>query len=191
MNGFLEVLHWLHIHEIDTVLAVLAIFFATIQFLDSRRQERRMKDIAQSMSTRFIGRFPHNMSEIIDVVGRAEGKLDILVNVSAYGHFSAPLQFRNYKRLIEDKLLNGCKVRMLLHTEDRYAKYREMVFSRETFTSEEMKGKLSQFLNVNPHLRKPEDWESFHALLADEQEISLFDFHRVGVELKVTESLLT
>jgi len=77
-------------------LAIIAIIFAVIQFVDARVQERHMTEVARSMSTRFIGLFPKNMNEITEVVHHADKHLDIMVDFVGYGHYSNPRGFDTY-----------------------------------------------------------------------------------------------
>jgi hypothetical protein len=66
----LDSMDWLSLlkeNTLDRVLALLAIGFATKQFIDARKTARTMdahsnymKELGKSMSTRFIGTFPTN-----------------------------------------------------------------------------------------------------------------------------------
>jgi hypothetical protein len=101
----------------DILLAVLAIFFAVRQFWDARAHSKEIKDIALSMSTRFIGSFPANMSEVVDLTESAQSSLDILVDASDYGSYSAPEHFRNFMNSVMRKRGEKVVVRMLLYEE--------------------------------------------------------------------------
>jgi hypothetical protein len=80
------------------VLALLAIIFGCIQFWDSRRHSGKMEQIARSMSTRYIGMFPRDMDEIIDVIGLADQELFVVSDFADYGSYSRP---ETYQRLFE------------------------------------------------------------------------------------------
>ena len=88
---------WLPQWNAESVLAVLAIGFAIVQFTDARRQEtaleRQKQDlgtIALSMSTRFLGPFPGNLKEINNLIAKADRSLKVIVDFPGYGQYSAP-----------------------------------------------------------------------------------------------------
>lgn len=85
------------------VLAIVAIAFACIQFTDARQQSVEMELIAKSMSTRYIGLFPKDMDDIIEVVKEAENELLIMTDCVDYGSYSNPKAFRQ----LLDELVNA------------------------------------------------------------------------------------
>ncbi len=72
------------------VLALLAIIFGCIQFWDSRRHSWKMQQVAESMSTRYIGVFPKDMDDIIKVVNLADQERLIMSDCADYGSYSRP-----------------------------------------------------------------------------------------------------
>jgi|SRR5215469_270357 len=97
------------------ILAIIAIAFACIQFADARQQSVEMEQIAKSMSTRYIGMFPRDMDDIIDVVKAAEEELLIISDFPDYGSYSNPKAFR---RLLDELLYareNGISVRWIIY----------------------------------------------------------------------------
>ena len=86
-----------------SLLAIAAIVFATLQFVDSRKQEKYMRDLAEQMSTRFIGAFPDNLEPISEIVSHSHKTLDIMVDTLGYGEYSAPAAISTtYLRALED-----------------------------------------------------------------------------------------
>lgn len=186
-----DVLHWLHGHDIDTLLAILAIVFATIQFVDARLMERKMRQMVRSMSTRFIGQFPTNMPEIVDVIGRTDQKLDILVDVCAYGHYSQPVLFKNYVGTIQNKLDAGCNIRMIVYSPAVYKELRHQQFPEDGFKDECKRERFKQFFAVNLDLDKPKTWSEFEKLLLCQQDKYLKILRRSRVEIRsIDEKLL-
>ena len=96
------------------LLAVLAIIFAPIQFWDARRHSSEIKRVAKSMSTRYVGLFPKNMDDIIEVVRLAHRELLIMCDVIDYGSYSRPethqLLFEELKRACERRVSVQCLV---------------------------------------------------------------------------------
>lgn len=97
------------------VLAVLAILFGSIQFWDSRRHGSRIEHLTKSMSTRYIGMFPKDMDDIIEVIRLADRDLLIVCDFIDYGSYSRPkthqLLFDELKKARE----RGVEVRCLVY----------------------------------------------------------------------------
>lgn len=72
------------------VLASAAIIFAWIQFWDSRRHGSKIEQMVGSISTRFIGVFPKDIDDIIDVVQLADREILIMTDFIDYGSYSRP-----------------------------------------------------------------------------------------------------
>jgi hypothetical protein len=126
-------------------LAILAIVFAAVQFLDSRIQEKEMRKIADSMSTSYVGEFPKNMESIINVTSAAAKKLDIMVDFAGYGNYSNPEAFNKYFRTLID--LHGgkkIKVRVLLYDEKAGRESRDRQL-RPRFESERASDKFRRY----------------------------------------------
>jgi hypothetical protein len=77
-------------------LALIAILFAALQFTDAKEQSNELRQLLRAASTRSVGIFPDNMSDITEVVVGAKRHLYILTDFVAYGQYSAPRQFEKY-----------------------------------------------------------------------------------------------
>jgi len=60
------------------------------------QQTSGLKDISGSVSTRFVGAFPENMREIIEVLGNARETIEIVVDFPGYGQYSALQYHKEY-----------------------------------------------------------------------------------------------
>src|SRR5712692_5266118 len=78
------------------VLAAVALLYAMIQFVHARGHSRKMEDIAHSMSTRYIGLFPKDLEDIVQVVKSAGRQLLILADSMGYGQYSNPDTYRKF-----------------------------------------------------------------------------------------------
>jgi hypothetical protein len=183
-SAFTGAMHWLHAHDVDTILAVLAILFAFIQYRDMRK-------LANSMSTRFIGQFPSNMAEIVEVVQRKGVNLDILVDIAAYGHYTRPKLFDKYLNALCDKRAAGCQVRMLVYSRDIYRKLAAEQLPKDNFPKEKHSKRMDEFLAfpANRRLDRPEVWESFIDLLQREQTEHLKVLLKSGVQIRRINNL--
>ncbi len=81
---------------IASILSIVALIFALTQFRDSHQ-------VIESLSTRRIADFPHNIGELTRIVGAANQKLDIMVDVIGYGHYSNVDAFKSYFLSLIDK----------------------------------------------------------------------------------------
>ncbi|MDE3148196.1 MAG: hypothetical protein KGL37_01895, partial [Acidobacteriota bacterium] len=111
---------WLPPIDAGQVLAAIAIIFAVIQFSDSRSVETTLwhqtvklagqasdlKGIADSLYTRFIGKFPDNIKEICELIGQVDANqsLKVIVDYPRYGEYSAPALCDRYIQQL-------CKIR--------------------------------------------------------------------------------
>jgi len=69
---------------------------------DLAKQTSGLKDISGSVSTRFVGAFPENMREIIELLKSARETIEIVVDFPGYGQYSALKYHKEYiKALIE------------------------------------------------------------------------------------------
>jgi hypothetical protein len=81
---------------------------------------REMRNIASSMSTKYIGVFPKNMGDICEVVSLTDRRLDIQVDLVAYGHYSNPEGFQRYVEKIEEiaKKTPHPTIRLLVYSDE-------------------------------------------------------------------------
>ena len=184
--SFQETVAWLKEH-VDRVLAAVAIVFAVVQFVDSRFQKRDMKEIADSMSTRFIGQFPNNMTEVVAVVRQAKTALDILVDVAAYGHYSTPLLFEEFLKEINTK--RKLKVRMIVYHSDIYTKLRLEQFPEKTYEEERRSARYRKFFEANRRLTEPTTWKGFQDMLLSEQAVHLKTIQNMKVDIRTINDL--
>ena len=171
---------------VELTLAVLAIVFSVIQFFDSKTQHRQLLEVANSMSTRFIGGFPKNMGEIVDVLKDARSELDIVTDVAAYGHYSDPENFERYREAIRIRCREGVQVRMLFYSSDAFVQWRVRQFPKEDFSGEVRSQRFHLFFDkFHPGLPKPDTWEAFHKIIEGERRRHIETFRQAGVKLKV------
>ena len=78
---------------------------------NSTALSRNTAQIANSMSTGFIGEFPYNLSAITDVLKQAKSHVEIMVDIAAYGHYSNPVDFLQYFGQL-DRLAQAREVRL-------------------------------------------------------------------------------
>jgi hypothetical protein len=133
-----------------------------------------MREIAASMSTKYIGDFPKNMGDICEVVALADRRLDIQVDLIAYGHYSNPEGFRRYIDRIEDfaKRSPQTSIRLLVYAHEAAEKSRTGQFGGVEGFPEEMKSE--RFRRYFGDLYKippaPKTYEKFIEHMSSKQE---------------------
>ena len=93
------------------ILAVIALIFAIVTekkaqkiVVQTKMQLENIADVFGSLSTKYVGHFPGNMEEITKLVSNTKRSLVILSDVPAYGQYSNPLGFPDYKQAINELL---------------------------------------------------------------------------------------
>jgi hypothetical protein len=84
-------------------VTLLAALVSVFQMAQAKKQTEHLKKVNDSLSTRYIGRFPRTLQAFIDVVESAQEELLIVCNFPAQGCFSDPARFLLYKQAIERK----------------------------------------------------------------------------------------
>jgi hypothetical protein len=77
-------------------LGLVAILFAALQYTDAKEQNNELRQLLRATSTRSVGVFPDNITDILEVINGAKRHLYILTDFVAYGQYSAPRQFEKY-----------------------------------------------------------------------------------------------
>lgn len=89
MKKFIEIL--------TSILAIVAIVFAIVQFSDSRHLIQKVEELLGTASTRYVDEFPQDISGIQDVMTGTCAELDIMVSIPGYAQYSKPKDFDRYK----------------------------------------------------------------------------------------------
>jgi hypothetical protein len=103
---------WELFKTLAPLLTVLALIMSIWQLRNAREFKKNLNDISQSVSTKFIDKFPKNMDSIIKLVDETKEELDIVVDFASYGQFSNFELYEKYKSKIFEKILMNVKVRI-------------------------------------------------------------------------------
>ncbi len=63
---------------------------------------RRGEEVQQSLTTQYVGEFPHFISRISDILGKANNSVTIVADYPAYGAISAPPDSQTYVNRLEE-----------------------------------------------------------------------------------------
>ena len=95
---------WTALVRVGPTLTVLALLLAALQTYQATQQGAEIREIAEAISTQYVGTFPDNLEPIAQLVASTRQSLWIVSDVPAYGHFSQPRAHAAYRGAIEDFL---------------------------------------------------------------------------------------
>ena len=99
---------------VGLILTLIGLIFAVQQVRQAREQEKHiseivekssnqqaaMSEIANAISTRYIGTFPENMDAINALINSTKNSLFIVVDIPAYGNYSSPEAYQGYNNAL-------------------------------------------------------------------------------------------
>lgn len=174
-----------HVGTLDTTLAILAIIFATKQFFDARKHTKEMKEIARSMSTRFIGELPKNMIGIVELVEKAHTSLDIMVDCIDYGSYSAPEQFQKYLGKLKEKARSQITVRLLIYNDEQRREASKAQFPSGEYDQTKKSQKYKHFFEIqHPGEKVPDTCGEFLNSRIGWQNGYAQEIKQAGVEIR-------
>jgi len=141
--------------------------------------------LRRELPTRYIGQFPNYLQQIVDLMDRAERHIVIFCDFPAYGSFSSPRRFINYRQKLEEKLADNLPVQLTCLDRDERIKVTRKQFSRpwDQWTRDpQHEEQLKSFLK---HHGKTGDLsgEDFISLLQEDDEVMLKTMRGAGAEV--------
>jgi hypothetical protein len=135
----------------------------------------RLEEMRGSLSTRYIGEFPHYIPNLVDLIRHAHGEVLICCDFPAYGQFSDRLNWLEYSHEIQKKADLGITIRLACLSEEGRLRDHHEQFSKEEQLWDEWKknpqveAHLHQFLKAHKsNLEiKALTMEEFASLLED------------------------
>ena len=85
---------------VSLVLAIVSLLLASYQLWQVEKTNHNLLDISQSMSTKFVGRFPNHISDIRRLLESAENSVSIVCDLLGYGYYSSPEQYQEYRAAV-------------------------------------------------------------------------------------------
>jgi len=93
-------------------------------------QSKKLIDIYSSMSTKFIGKFPHQFGEIIELIKTTKKELVIVTDFPAYGCISNPSKFAEYINTLSNLLtVKKVKVTLICYNREKQLEYLKLQFN--------------------------------------------------------------
>jgi hypothetical protein len=149
-----------------------------------RKQLEQMQEIAQSMSTRFIGSFPKHLGDIAEVVSHAADEVLIIADCVDYGSFSDPVGHRKLLDAIGMARDKSVTIRMLICAEPAAitvsSPHWETTFDEMSGTTE-----FEQYFDVvYPGKPRPSNDREFKAILLEHHELVRKQLSDRGVKIE-------
>jgi hypothetical protein len=190
---------------ITTILAVVAIVFASVQYRDSRKQLEQsasqikqsgeqlkklqeitpsLQEITHSIQTIYVGDFPHNLDEINKVVQEVSdgGEIDIMTDFPGYAIYSRHDAFNAYKnKLMFDRQQKKVVVKMLVYGKLLADKALRTQFKQADFEEEKANGFRGFFERYPP---APPDYDGFISRVLQFEDEAMQQMCRERIEVR-------
>lgn len=166
------------------LLALLAIIFGSIQFWDSRIHSGKMEQLARSMSTRYIGIFPKDMDDIIEVINLADQELLIMSDSADYGSYSRPETYQRLHTAVLTAREKGVSVRWLVYGEKPAEETLLSQFKEADFAETRNSPKFLNYFKYWSGKQLPESHAEFLKILREKEKDFLKDLLDKGAEIQ-------
>jgi hypothetical protein len=187
---------------VTLTLAVLAIIFAIIQFGDARNQIKQaqntldqlksvtvtLEPVARSVQTRYVGSFPDNMDEIMNVVKGVPdgGELVIMTDFSGYGLYSRNDLYLEYiSELRRARSKRRVNERILVYDRDLANEALKRQFTVDRYNQERRNGFRSFFITHPP---APPDYTGFLGRVGDLLMQPIQEMCNDGIQVRLVPS---
>jgi hypothetical protein len=152
-----------------------------------------LQKLAESTSTRYIGVFPDNMDDIIQLIENTRNSLLVVTDAVGYGHFSAPDRFETYwsgiRKLRAEKDVD---VKVVVYDDERARLAREEqlgVMANEDFREFQESSELMKYAKWKPIKaeRMKENEEAVHEVFSINESEFLASFLEAGIFVHQTD----
>jgi len=103
------------INIIVLVLTFVMFFIALVQTIFSWIQTKQLGEITENIYTRYLGKFPSNISDITENLDKAQDSILILSDMPGYGVYSSSKGFEKYYDLLNEKIINKLTVTLICY----------------------------------------------------------------------------
>jgi hypothetical protein len=150
---------------IASLLAIFAIVFAIIQFVDSKIIKNQIEGLLKSISTRYVGSFPDNMDQVSGIVDSSHKSLTVLADFPGYGFYFKPDKSDDYlKKILKLRQANSeIKIRMLFYSSvAQEKKLREEEFPKKNWQAIKNSTRFDDFFaTYHAEIPRPENYDDF------------------------------
>ncbi len=190
--------YWINfIGIISLVLGIIALGISFLQVSQANIQVKQLKmhstalsTIAESLSTRYIGKFPEYLEIVTSLIEESRSEVKIIKTNPIQAYFTDFALWKKYCEAIESKLASGVSIKITTLTERQRKVRLRLQFPNTKPEWEIWKGnnivKINSFLNLRYPSIKVEDvdYNKFVNLLADTQNNLIYEnFKLKGIDL--------
>jgi hypothetical protein len=170
------------------VLALTALFFGYIQFVDAGRQTRKMEDVARSMSTRYLGEVPTDLEDIRDVVSKADHQFVAVASFVSFGRYVRPEAFDRFLQAVKEAKRNGVEIRLYIYDNEPATKVLESHFPKEEWVHEQNCDRFRAFFSFFPGIVQPRSHEDFLEMFRRMEDGARSELNDRGVKIYLLSS---
>lgn len=118
---------------------------------DTSQVVKDLKEVRNSISTRYLGEFPDFLDEIIKIIAMSRKHLVIFCDFPGYGKFSTPSKAARYQGAIEQAFfrLGDGNLDVMYMNEELRTKYRDKEFSIAWLEDTKNEQRVREFLKVS------------------------------------------
>lgn len=185
--------------RIGITIAVLALSLAFVvaAVLQVLRYKNEVAGIrsAAPVQNDFVGVFPENLSAINDLIRKTKIRLVVVTDVCAYGGFSAPAKFTDYRESLKRLVRNGVSVEMHVYDQQLQDATAKAQFdlsnpnhAAQMFDDLRQSATFDNFLSYHrgdkPPVVEPKSFGEFLALVAAQHARCVEDLTKSGIDLR-------
>ncbi len=131
-----------------------------------------IKEIAGSISTRYVDTFPRNLPSIIDLIDRTTSSLCIVTDTPAYGHYSNPSAFEQYRLKLQvlaspDKNIT---INLLTYDDSKRNFYAKHQFGITEITQLRERDSYKAYFAYWKNKRQPKTMDDFYKLIHENND---------------------
>jgi hypothetical protein len=187
------------INVIIPPITVVALALSWYQLKQAHQTESEIKEIsgnikevAGSISTQYVDTFPANMPAIIDLIERTNSSLLVVTDAPAYGHFSNPSAFEQYRRRLEalaspDKKV---KIRLLSYDDPTIISSAKNQFGQIDIQQVRKMGSYNTYFAFWKNKPQPKTVEDFYDLIKENNNKFRQELAEYNVEISETQKPL-
>jgi hypothetical protein len=146
----------------------------------------QLSALASQLSTRYVGKFPDNLKDIIELLNLAQKSIVIIVDFAGYSSYTDPSAFRDYYYAIESSLRAkpDFSVRFYIYDSVQHQRLLQLAFPRAVYQEQMFKrpsiALLTQFMKrMEKRNIAITDYDSLIRALLDDEERCIGQFQEL------------
>lgn len=146
----------------------------------------QLKAMSEMNATYFAGTLPSNIKEINDLIARTTRRLDVLVDFPAYGCFSDPDRYEDYKRKVLDVHRGNRQVRLCAYNKAQAEFATKAQFNSEASESIQKRPSFAAWVRSSHGGVAPKTKDEFVEFLLQDDDHFSEELSRAGLGISRT-----